>query len=431
MQKSNSNVDSPVSATTGEPQKPLNETIVRENSGLEKVRKGVFYRQRPPVEERANTAQSNTSRKAFSWHLPTEILSEVFLYCLPQDEYLCPTPQAAPLLLTTICRRWREVAVGLPSLWCRLQMTAEHDNLEKRALCYNLWLKRSGGCPLSLRLECHTNWSELQSLLQPYIQQISSLKLDFFACDGPFVMEGLHALKELTIHKYGFDPKSTIDRSLSNLPLNLRKLDITSLLYSRKDLEFFTDSAWARLTHVEINVNGLDTFPRILHLCPNLSSVVMIGILDPIQTLEPVTHVNLQSLRMSGDVFLSSAGALGLFDVLTLPNLRVVEARNIGPWPHEEFKAFLMRSECPLESLIFGNAVHSTDQQREEYAALIPTLNLSVEPDSNFDMHEFLEDLGSEVDPTDQQQEDYVTLVPSFEFIIEPDSNFDIHQFLL
>lgn len=379
--------------------------IVRENSGLEKVRKGVSYRQRTPVEERANTVQSNTSRKAFSWRPPTEILSEVFLYCLPQDEYLCPTPQVAPLLLTTICRRWREVAVGLPSLWCRLQMKAEHDNWEKRALCYNLWLKRSGGCPLSLRLECHTNWSELQSLLQPYIQQISSLKFDFFACDGrAFVMEGA---------------------------VNLRRFDMTSLLYSRKDLDCFTDSAWARLTHVEINVNGLDAFPRILHLCPNLSSVVMIGILDPIQTPEPVTHVNLQSLRMSGDVFLSSAGALGLFDVLTLPNLRVVEACNIGPWPHEEFKAFLMRSQCPLESLIFGNSVHSTDRQREEYVALIPTLKLSVDPDSNFDMHEFLEDLGSEVDSTDQQQEDYVTLVPTFEFIIEPDSNFDIHQFLL
>ncbi|KAG1839483.1 hypothetical protein C8R48DRAFT_766046 [Suillus tomentosus] len=404
MQKSNSNVDSPVLATTGEPQKPSNEMIVRENSGLEKVRKGVSYRQRPPVEERANTVQSNTSRKAFSWHPPTEILSEVFLYCLPQDEYLCPTPQAAPLLLTTICRRWREVAVGLPRLWCRLQMKAEHDNWEKRALCYNLWLKRSGGCPLSLRLECHINWSELQSLLQPYIQQISSLKLDSFACDGPFVMESA---------------------------VNLRSLYLTSLLYSRKNLNSFTDSAWARLTHVEINVNGLDVFPRILHLCPNLSSVVMIGILDPIQTPEPVTHVNLRSLRMSGDVFLSSAGALGLFDVLTLPNLRVVEARNIGPWPHEEFKAFLMRSECPLESLIFGNAVHSTDRQREEYVSLIPTLKLIVEPDSNFDMHEFLEDLGSELDSTDQQQEDYVTVVPSFEFFIEPDSNFDIHQFLL
>ncbi|KAG2350975.1 hypothetical protein BDR05DRAFT_955121, partial [Suillus weaverae] len=94
-------------------------------------------------------------------------------------------------------------------------------------------------------------------------------------------------------------------------------------------------------------------------------------------TPESVTHTNLQSLCMAGDVFSNSDSNFGLFKVITLPNLRVVEARHIGPWPHEEFKAFLKRSKCPLERLIFRNAL--SDRQRAEYATLIPSLELIIE----------------------------------------------------
>ncbi|KAG2347373.1 hypothetical protein BDR05DRAFT_945139 [Suillus weaverae] len=105
----------------------------------------------------------------------------------------------------------------------------------------------------------------------------------------------------------------------------------------------------------------VDAFPRLLRLYPDPSSVSMFGIFHPIQTPESVTHTNLQSLCMAGDV---SDRNSGLFKVITLPNLHVIEARHIGPWPHEEFKAFLKRSKCPLERLIFRKAVFLTDRQR-------------------------------------------------------------------
>ncbi|KAG2136517.1 uncharacterized protein EDB93DRAFT_1168991 [Suillus bovinus] len=388
----NSNVDSPrVLATIGEPQKSL-DAIMRESSCLQKVGNVVSYRQRQLVEEKATIIQSNTSRRQFSsavWRLPTEILSEIFLYCLPEDRYLSPIPRLAPILLTTICRRWREVAVGFPMLWCRLQMQAEHNDWQQRAFCYSLWLERSGGHLLSLRLECYTNWSKLQSLLRPYIQQISFLELEFSTCNGPFMMEDFHALKGLTIHQ------DAIERSLSKLPVNLRTLDMTDLLLSRKQLDFFTDCVWAHLTHIEVNITELDAFPRILRLCPDLSSIMMMGIFDPIQTPESIIHPNLQSLHIFGDVFWSSGGELGLFKVVTLPNLRVIEARHMGSWPHEEFKAFLTRSKCPLERLAFGSGVSSTEQQREEYLTLLPSLQLIADTDSNFDVHKFLEDLAT------------------------------------
>jgi hypothetical protein len=368
---------------------------VCKDSGLKNDKKGVGYRQRQLVEKKGNVIQSNTAPSQFSsaiWQLPTEILAQIFLYCLPEDTFLTPTPALAPVLLTQICRRWREIAIGLPSLWCMVQLVGD-DDWYRRAFFYDMWLKRSRGCPLSLTLQCFADLSEPQSLLQEYIPQISSLQLEFFNCDGPFMMDDFHALKELTIIQYGFDPNRDIDRSLSKLPVNLRKLNMPDMMFNRRHLDLFTNSAWARLTHLEVNVHGLDAFPHILRLCPDLSSITMSGIFSPIETPEPINHTNLQSLRMCGDAFWTSNGHFGLFEVITLPNLRVIEARQIGTWPHEEFKEFLTRSKCPLESLTFHSGVWTTDQQREEYATLIPSLELTVDPDSHFDIYQLLEDL--------------------------------------
>lgn len=358
MQTSNSNVDSPsVSATTGE------------------------------LQNLADIIQSNTSRTSFSspiHRLPTEILSEIFLYCLPEDEHLMYASRRAPMLLTRICRRWREVAVGLPMLWCRLQLEFWYEDWQGRALSqddwptrafgYDSWLKRSAGCPLSLRLECGAHWNELQKLLQPYIRQISSLSLGFLSCHDPFMLEDFHALKELTIRKYmPDDPLQAINNSLSKLPVNLRKINTENMWFDRKQLNFFSDSAWARLTHIEIDVDGLGAITRILRLCPDLSSLKMVGMLHLVHTAESVTHTNLKSLCMSWSTPPTSAGGLGLFKGITLPNLRVLETSYTGPWPHEDFVEFLMRSKCPLEKLVLDSTVRVTSQQREEYAAFVPS----------------------------------------------------------
>jgi hypothetical protein len=355
------------------------DATLREDSSPETVRKDVSYRQRQSVEEKAIIIQSNMSPRGISsaiWRLPTEILSQIFLYCLPQDQYMLPKPELAPLVLTTICRRWKEVAVGFPMLWCTLQLEVDRDGWQQRALCYDSWLKRSRGCPLSLRIACKGDLSELRNLLQPYIQQISSLVLEFFNCDGPFIMDDFHALKELTIRSRGFDFKRAVDHTISKLPVNLRRLDMTNALFNHKQL--VSDSAWVHLTHLKIQILQLDEFPRLLRLCPNLSSLSMVGILDAIQTPESVTHTNLQYLRMCGSLFGEHGVDLGLFNAITLPNLRLVDVRQMGPWPHEEFKTFLMRSKCPLESLIFGLVVGLTDQQRAEYTSLLPSLNITA-----------------------------------------------------
>ncbi|KAJ8597855.1 hypothetical protein M405DRAFT_701308, partial [Rhizopogon salebrosus TDB-379] len=53
------------------------------------------------------------------WLLPTKVLSQIFVHCLPQSDLISleNSLNSAPMLLTRICRRWRDVALDTPNLW--------------------------------------------------------------------------------------------------------------------------------------------------------------------------------------------------------------------------------------------------------------------------------------------------------------------------
>ncbi|KAG1851863.1 hypothetical protein DFJ58DRAFT_419232 [Suillus subalutaceus] len=374
MQTFNSNTDSPAVSYT--PQNIRSDVVMHDVSG----QNGVSYRHRQLVGGKAKILQSNSSHKRFSsaiWRLPTEILAQIFLYCIPEDGNWAPAPYLAPMLLTTVCRRWREVAVDMPSLWRRLGLEVGNGDWQQRAFCYDSYLKRSQGRQLSSTLECHNNdWTELRSLLQPYVDQISSISLCFFSGAGSLVMADFRRLEELVIYTDGSDPVLAV----AQLPLSMRSLKLMDLWFNFRLLSGFNPLAWASLTNLEIVVDGLDSFHRLLCLCPNLSSLTMIGIFTAIETSETLAHANLQSLRISGHLRLDWIGHLGLFNAVTLHNLCEIKVRNIGQWSHEEFKAFLTRSQCPLGSLTFGGGVMTTDQQLAEYVTLFPCLELMTDP---------------------------------------------------
>ncbi|KAG1774366.1 hypothetical protein EV702DRAFT_1200380 [Suillus placidus] len=349
---------------------------------------GVSYRRRQLVEENVKIGQSNHSNShgesssAF-WRLPTEILAQIFLHCITETEHWTPAPYLAPMLLTTVCQRWREVAVDMPGLWRRLRLEVGEGDWQQRAFCYDSYLKRSRGQQLSLALEYHNNdWTELRSLLQPYVDQITSLTLEFFSGAGALVvMSDFRALEELAIDTHSglyrhSGSELAVTQSIAQLPPNLRSLQLMDMWFDREILSGFNPLAWAGLTELDIVVDGLDSFPRLLRLCPNLSSLTMVGIFTEIETSETLVHDKLQSLRISGDLPLDS----GLFNAIMLPNLRALEVRNLGQWPHEDFKDFLTRSKCSLETLIFGGGVMVTFQQSVEYATLFPFIDLTADP---------------------------------------------------
>ncbi|KAK1221269.1 hypothetical protein PQX77_015929 [Marasmius sp. AFHP31] len=96
--------------------------------------------------------------------LPADIWGEIFVHCLPTNRLnlaVC-TVKEAPLLFTTVCRAWKEVALNTPRLWSSLHILASGSPTPSEIDCprrqlqekilrgIELWLNRSGSRPLTL-----------------------------------------------------------------------------------------------------------------------------------------------------------------------------------------------------------------------------------------------------------------------------------------
>ncbi|KAG1748696.1 hypothetical protein EDB19DRAFT_1683168 [Suillus lakei] len=358
------------------------DAVLHEISGLETVMDGINNLRRQLVKKKDKITQSMNSHKRLIstlWRLPTEVLSSIFIYCLPEDKYLPPASGQAPMLLTRICRRWRDVAVDMPSLWCRLSVDVHDGYWQRAAFGCNSWLKRSQQRPLSLALTCVAcDTVEQRSLLQPYMNQISSLNIHFpysYYADVPFMLTNLLTLQDLTIRVS--DPQPRLVQWMSRLPPTLRSVKIMGLF----DIELLSslNPVWFHLTDVHMTILRINEVLLLLRLCPNLSSLTTRVAPNRGQALVSFTHTKLQSLRIA-DNGVFTRPLSDMFNALSLPDLRVFEASNVLPWPHEAFKTLLARSNCPLETLSFGGDVTMTDEQRAEYVALIPSVEVVVDP---------------------------------------------------
>ncbi|KAG1724372.1 hypothetical protein EDD22DRAFT_1020005 [Suillus occidentalis] len=347
------------------------------------------------------------------WRLPPEILSLIFHHCLIPDGYLIiprpPETYLAPMLLTRICRSWRDVAVNTPSLWCKLHveiylngaeeelkedMEFDNDDWEEEdaevddrawqqiAFFYDSYLKRLRGFPLSLVLRHFPSTKLLGSLLQPYMHQISSLQFLQGAKRPQLLLEGLSTLWELIIYPA---VKSSdilnLTRSISQLSSTMHVLDVKQSLFDIHHVSSLNPVS-THLTNVKIALRHANALLQLLRLCPNLSSLMMyldIPLFHGEQTLEPVMHANIRSFRVESrwSTFTSLAG---MFDALSLPNLRIFECycHEGGLWPHKQLRDLFARSKCPLESLIFTGGVTAEAVSQAEYVALIPSPNIVV-----------------------------------------------------
>ncbi|KAG1875776.1 hypothetical protein F4604DRAFT_1924841 [Suillus subluteus] len=367
--------------------------VLHDISGLQTVMDGIHTVQQQLVEQKNKIIESiNLHKRLVSplWRLPTEVLSQIFCHCLPQipklGELQPPSKLTVPMSLTRICRRWREVVVDMPNLWCVLFVEVDDGNWQQAAFGYDCWLKRARGRPLSLRLQFHADdhSTKIQRLLQPYISQISSLYVDFYDPNTPELdmFRDLLALEEMSVYFHddisGSDTSVIISRSISQLPSTLCSFDVSGWLLDFDDLSS-CNPVWAHLTKLEIAIWGAEDVLRLLQLAPNLSSLTIHIILLAGESLNPFTHTNLQTLHISCDPCDDeSLDFCDLLDALSFPTLRVLTVHGVPEWPHEEFKAFLARSECPLESLIVGSVV--ADEQRAQYVALVPSFQFVSYP---------------------------------------------------
>ena len=323
--------------------------------------------------------------------LPPEILSEIFVMCLPPETYIAPKTGVAPLLLAGVCRRWRKVALGTPRLWCSLSVRpCRRGQQEGLLLFYHHWLSRARGCSLSLAVDTRQRpknpvWrKEVMELLQPYTGRAVRLYVALDRATVPdLLLKDIPMLEHLTLkgdlHR---DPMTVIIQS----ELRLRSLTLHRIIFSA-NVRSASQHCWTHLTQLQVALGSKHLLSpdidgpvllTLLALCPHLQDFTFSSVDIPSHDVatyaaRAFTHPDLRSLSVT---VLRGTGFL--LDALTLPALRHLEIRDsyIGPttWRHNEFKAFVGRSRCPLEMLTIHSWQASSEEDKAGYMALMPTL---------------------------------------------------------
>ncbi|KAJ7149549.1 hypothetical protein C8R46DRAFT_1309349 [Mycena filopes] len=102
----------------------------------------------------ADTQPPEPAQLASILTLPPEITHAIFRHLLPP----CPLiltdgpPPPSPVLLTHVCRAWRDITLGSPALWAgvRLVEWAQAASIEQLRARAELWLGRAGEQPLAI-----------------------------------------------------------------------------------------------------------------------------------------------------------------------------------------------------------------------------------------------------------------------------------------
>ncbi|KIK51411.1 hypothetical protein GYMLUDRAFT_64855 [Collybiopsis luxurians FD-317 M1] len=293
--------------------------------------------------------------------IPSEMLAEIFMWCLPL--YPIPKPSQPPFALTTVCRHWRQTAIDTPLLWRSLSIYVplkplSDATVSRRLATIKLWIERSGILPLQLSLRGDIGYwagadgqlkerptkdigSFIQSLL-PFSDRIQDLYLslgreDFatFISHSPSMYP---ALTSLRLHEVngGSGIAAILQGSTPNngesiyAPLLARApvLKVLRVDNGMENTHFHRlPCNWASLTEICVNFyfTPSDLFDGILTKSRQLQSLAIKVLLHEFSgsRIPAVTLSHLSNLRLTFDMHLGKAEQMSVFmSRLSCPSLK-------------------------------------------------------------------------------------------------------------
>lgn len=310
--------------------------------------------------------------------LVPEVLSEVFLQCLPEKPILRLSQHDAPLLLAAVCRSWRNIAITTPRLWASLSIVAIDESLgswEAKLPITREWLARSGACPLSIIISSMAMSGDLEPMIRglaAYSHRLTHLDTDIsqplLEAMGK-VKPVMDNLKSLSITRGDYHDLHARSLDAFARAVQLRHLKMAKLSPSILQL------SWEKLTSFE--ATGVTTHEVVQMLqwspCLHYCNVEISPHAQPFQTHQPSTpflHKCLHTLHI-----LSEKGALPgeVLNGLTLPSLKDIDLhfQDIAACDPESFVRLVLRSSTRL-SKMFLNGIVFDGETLALCLALIP-----------------------------------------------------------
>jgi len=321
--------------------------------------------------------------------LPIEIMSIIFVHCLP--DYAQPQREddlphkglgITPIKLGSVCKAWRDIAWSTPELWTHISIPlTKLDSASVRFV--NEWETRSGSLPLVVEMHEDTvRNSRGYATIGEDIAKFDEHSLQNFLVN--FVTHSSHRWRDAYL-RLSFYNTNFVCSNISNTT-SLRTLHLRLTANAAEDIDHpwgmewdnnqyppmeckgypglktfsvfryrlkFLNSNWKEITGVTIGRLPLLDCLDLLRFAPLLETCHFLemddGFYDPSQYADDrITHTNLQTLVVST----VDCMAEDLFDHVVLPNL--VRLSYSVPPSHIvrlPLISFMEQSACPLEKL--------------------------------------------------------------------------------
>ncbi|KAF8907077.1 hypothetical protein CPB84DRAFT_1769439 [Gymnopilus junonius] len=290
-----------------------------------------------------------------SRRLPIELLSEIFLLCVEERMDERNTIEI-PLLLCSICSRWRDAAISNPLLWSRLSIQLRGSVSKQKTALVDTWLVRSAACPLTIYVfweECP--FADNHVVLERLMAHSERWKTMFFYL--PYrafrsfaaVRNRLPMLTDLSL---GTDDDVSLPSPTPSNPSHFNMFEIAPRLRSLECVNFsptILKFPWAQLEEIPLVSGNVEDCLNILRRGIGLSKISVIFVeggpvnASPIGQYPHVCHNHLTCLTIMTPPWNEVVDLRALFPHLTLPHLETLTICNFNSTFGQEFTQFLSR----------------------------------------------------------------------------------------
>ncbi|TFK38335.1 hypothetical protein BDQ12DRAFT_683467 [Crucibulum laeve] len=292
--------------------------------------------------------------RPFRVHIPTELLSEIFLNCVDGAMDAANTIQI-PLLVAQICTNWREAAIATPRLWSRLflQLAPDNEAANAQSELVDTWLERSSAAHLSI----YVFWEDPPFLGSHPV--LDSLVLHSKRWENMFFYMPFGAFKSLARIRGRLDCLTELSLGSGDdpsIPIN-GTLDMFEYAPRLKSLEcvncspFVFNFPWTQLKDVPVMAVSIEECLDILQRSSNLEQSGFIflsgGISGPTGSIQ---HSHLRNFTIMTPPWNERVDLAQLFPRITLPSLENLTICNLKSSFGPGFVPFLSRLEC-IQSL--------------------------------------------------------------------------------
>jgi hypothetical protein len=301
-------------------------------------------------------------------NIPYEVWEQIFIRCLPSDDFMTPSPATAPLLLCSVCKKWRDIALSIPLLWSSISIKVARPGCKPDPNLVTTWIQRTDGRPVDifLTLEKKPGFNAFNN-----VDAATNSVIDFFAQWqnvvlrlGPFIkLQTLYKIPHVQAPFFeslelflpsSYAKEAKLFENLAEHAPNLQRLKISAELQGEEIPGFqFPFSKSLKYLILDSAVFSINTCIEILSQCRGLVEFQAhdtSGHSTHSPRADPVTLDHLRIFTLSTAAY----GIAHLTENITLPALTHFALASPYNIPWRSLTRLFSRSNCPLAELVLS-----------------------------------------------------------------------------